>query len=74
MVSSRELHFMDDPVGHVDDSLLTESSKVWGPFGALRISTDGFDRFRSKHGHCVVRGADQDKLSNPRVYGKLCYL
>ena len=69
MVSSRELHEMDDPTHHIDDSLLTDDSKVYGDFGPLRIATDGFDRFRSKFGHCVVRGADQDKLSNPRVYG-----
>ena len=69
MVSKRDLHVMDDPTHHVDDSLLTDDSKVWGDFGPLRIATDGFDRFRSKHGHAVVRGADQDKMMNPRVYG-----
>ena len=69
MVSKRDLTAMDDPVHHIDDSLLTDASKIWGDFGPLRISTDGFDRFRSKHGHVVVRGADQDKLTNPRVYG-----
>lgn len=31
---------MDDPVHHVDDSLLTDESKIWGNFGPLRIAMD----------------------------------
>ena len=61
---------MDDPLGHLDRSLLSRDRMIRPDTDfPLRNPTDTFERFRSIYGSAVDRGA-LDDFDNERLFGE----